>query len=196
MVDQSFVSPDAATLTFGTTPVQQQIKRFLVNGSVVVLTILALVFAVVKAMHFRGEGEAGARVWFYDQSAQRLYAAPRDLIPPDGNGDAQVRAMVIGFQGLGNNVSQLKIAYLEKYNPDLKALLERAQSAHAAKQAFKEKIPSRDSVFFQDNTMVKRPGENLWHTLGSAEAREIMVEWRDWRGPAGQTPIISIPSMQ
>jgi hypothetical protein len=174
----------------------QQLNRFLVTGSVVVLTVLAVIFAVAKVLHFRGGGEAGARVWYYDQSAQRLYAAPRDLIPPDGNGDARVRAMVIGFQGLGNNVSQLKIAYLEKYSPDLKALLERGQAAHAAKQLFQEKIPSRDSPYFQDNTMVKRPGEAFWHTLGSDEARQIMAEWRDWRGPAGQTPIISVPSIQ
>ena len=174
----------------------EPIKRFLVTGGVVALTALAIVFAVAKVMHFRSDGEAGARVWFYDQGAQRLYPAPRDLVPPDGSGDARVRAMVIGFLGLGNSVSQLKIAYLEKYNPDLKALLERAQAAHAAELPFKEKIPSRDSAYFQDNTMVKRPGEDIWHTLGSEEGRQIMAEWRDWRGPAGQTPIISAPSMQ
>ena len=175
---------------------QQQIKKFLVTGSVVVLTILAVVFAVGKVMHFRGDGEAGARVWFYDQSAQRLYPAPRDLVPPDGNDDARVRAMVVGFQGLGNSLSQLKIAYLEKYTPDFKALLERAQSAHAAKKPFTEKIPSRDSDYFQDNTMVKLPGEAGWHTLGSEEAGQIMAAWRVWRGPAGQPPIISVPPMQ
>ena len=174
----------------------EPIKRFLVTGGVVALTALAIVFAVAKVMHFRSDGEAGARVWFYDQGAQRLYAAPRDLLPPDGNGDARVRAMVIGFHGLGNNVSQLTIAYLEKYSSDLKALLERAQVAHAAKQPFKEQIPSRGSAYFQDNTMVKRPGEAFWHTLGSDEARQIMAEWRDWRGPTGQTPIISVPAMQ
>jgi hypothetical protein len=146
--------------------------------------------------HFRGDGEAGARVWFYDQSAQRLYPAPRDLIPPDGNDDTRVRAMVIGFQGLGNDVSQLKIAYLEKYSPEFKALLERAQAAHAAKQPFREKIPSQNSAYFQDNTMVKRPGETSWHTAGTEEARQIMAEWREWRGPAGQPPIISVPSIQ
>jgi hypothetical protein len=176
--------------------VKQQIKTVLITGSVAVLTTLAVVFALTKARHFRGDGEAGARVWFYDQSAQRLYPAARDLIPPDGNDDSRVRAMVIGFQGLGNEVSQLKIAYLEKYSPELKALLERAQAAHAAKKPFTEKIPSRDSAYFQDNFLVKRPGEATWHTTGTGEARQIMAEWRDWRGPAGQRPIISVPSVQ
>jgi hypothetical protein len=176
--------------------VKQQLKAILLNGTVAALTAVVVVFAVAKARHFRSDGEAGARVWFYDQSAQRLYPAPRDLIPPAGPDDTRVRAMVIGFQGLGNNVSQLKIAYLEKYNSDLKALLERSVAAHAAKQPFMEKIPSRDSACFQDHTMVKRPGEAAWHTLGTDEARLMMTDWRQWRGPAGQPPIISVPSMR
>jgi hypothetical protein len=174
----------------------QHVKTFLLNGSIAVLAGLALVFAVAKVRHIRGDGETGARVWFYDQSAQRLYPAPRDLIPPDGKDDTRVRAMVIGFQGLGNSVSQLKIAYLEKYSPDLKALLERAVAAHAARQPFREQIPARGSAYFQDNSMVKRPGEPSWHTLGTEEARLMMSDWRQWRGPAGQAPIISVPAMQ
>jgi hypothetical protein len=176
--------------------VKQLIKTVLVTGSVAVLTTLAVVFAFTKVRHFRGDGEAGARVWFYNQNAQRLYPAPRDLIPPDGNDDARVRAMVIGFQGLGNEVSQLRIAYLEKYSPELKALLERAQAAHVAKKPFTEKIPSRDSAYFQDNFLVKRPGEAAWQNTGTGEARQIMAEWHEWRGPGGQRPIISVPSMQ
>jgi hypothetical protein len=176
--------------------VKQQIKTVLTTGSVAVLTALAVVFAVAKLRHFRGDGEAGAKVWFYDQGAQRLYPAPRDLIPPDGDNDARVRALVIGFQGLGNEVSQLKIAYLEKYSPEFRALLERAEAAHAARRPFAEKIPSQNSAYFQDNTSVKRLGEASWHTVGTEEARQIMAEWREWRGPAGQTPIISVPSVQ
>jgi hypothetical protein len=176
--------------------VKQQVKTILINGSFAALAALAVILAVSKASHFRGGGEAGAKVWFYDQSAQRLYPAPRDLIPPDGADDTRVRAMVIGFEGMGNNVSQLKIAYLEKYSPEFKALLERAQAARAAKQPFGEKLPSRDSDYFQNNMMVKRPGEASWHTADTGEARQILAEWREWRGPAGQPPIISVPSMQ
>jgi hypothetical protein len=176
--------------------VKQPFKTFLINGSVAVLAALALVFAVDKARHFRGDGEVEARVWFYDQSAQRLYPAPRDLIPPDGNDDTRARAVVIGFQGMGKDVHQLKIAYLEKYSPEFKALLERAQAAHAAKQPFGEKIPSPNSDYFQNNMMVKRPGESSWHAAATEEARQIMAEWREWQGPAGQQPIVSVPSMQ
>ncbi len=169
-------------------------KAWLLNGSLLALTALALFFAAGKIRHFRSDGEAGAQVWFYDQNARRLYPAPRTLIPPDGNDDRRVRAVVIGFQGMRNDVGQLQIAYLEKYSPELKALLERAQAAHAARLLFGEKIPPPNSAYFQDNTLVKRPGEPSWHTIGSDEARQITTAWREWSGPAGQRPIISVPS--
>jgi hypothetical protein len=188
VVYQYFLSPDAA--------VKPSFKTVLINGSVAVLAAVALVEALDKARHFRENGEAGAKVWFYDQSAQRLYPAPRDLISPDGNDDTRVRAVVIGFQGIGNKIGQLKIAYLEKYNPDLKALLERSVAAHAAKKPFTEKIPSPNSAYFQENFLVKRPGEPSWQTTGTEEARRLITEWREWRGPDGQSPIISVPSMQ
>lgn len=173
---------------------KQPIKTVLLNGTFAVLAALAVVYAVDKTRHFRGDGEAGVRVWFYDQSTRQLYAAPRDLMPPDGKDDTRVRALVIGFQGLPKDVSQLKIAYLEKYSPEFKALLERAQAAHAARLPFLEKIPASDSAYFRDNSLVKRPGETGWHNLGSEEARQLMAEWRAWRGPDGQRPILSVPS--
>ncbi len=83
MVDQSIISPDAAT-------VKQRLKTFFINGSVAGLTVLAVVFAVAKVRHFRGDGEAGAKVWFYDQSAKQLYPAPRDLMfGPPGSGESE-----------------------------------------------------------------------------------------------------------
>lgn len=175
---------------------KQQVKTVSITGAFGVLAALAVVFAVAEMRRFRSEGEAGAKVWFFDQSANRLYPAPRELIPPDGDNEARVRAMVIGFRGLGNEVSQLRIAYLQKYSPEFKALLERAKAAHAAKRPFGEKVPSQNSAYFQDNTLVKHPGEASWHAAGTAEARQIVAEWRKWRGPAGQPPIISVPSIQ
>jgi hypothetical protein len=176
--------------------VKAPVKTALVTGGLVVLTGLAVIFIIARVRHFRDNGEAGARVWFYDQSVNRLYPAPRDLIPPDGAGDVRVRAMVIGFQGMGNDVNRLKIAYLEKYSPEFKALLERAEAAHAAKLLFAEKVPAQYHAYVLDNTFVKRPGEDSWHTTGTPEARQIMAEWHTWRGPDGQLPIISVPSIQ
>jgi len=189
VVGQYSISPNAAAL-------KQRFETALVAGSIAILIAAAITFSVRTARRFGGTGEVQARVWFYDQTANRLYPAPRSLISPDGNNDARVRAVVIGFQGLGNEVSQLKIAYLEKYSAELKALLERAEAAHAAKLPFTEKIPSQNSAYFQDNTLVKRPGEASWHSLASEEARQIMAEWRKWHGPAGQPPIVSVPSIR
>jgi hypothetical protein len=74
--------------------------------------------------------------------------------------------------------------------------LGRAEAARGAKRPFGEKVPSQNSAYFQDNTLVKRPGEASWHSTRTAEARQIMAEWREWRGPAGQRPTISVPSIQ
>jgi hypothetical protein len=176
--------------------VKQRVKTILITGSFAALTALAIAFGVARMRHFGGDGESGARVWFYNQNANRLYPAPRDLIPPDGDNDVRVRAMVIGFQGMGNDVGRLKIAYLQKYSPELKSLLQRAEAARAADRPFGEKLASPNSAYFQDNTLVKRPGEDSWHPVGTAEARQIMGEWRKWRGPAGQPPVISVPSLE
>jgi hypothetical protein len=160
------------------------------------VAIFAVMFAVRHARHLTGGAEDGAQVWFYDQSSKRLYAAPRSLIPPDGKDDTRVRAVVIGFQGLGNNPSQLKIAYLEKYSPEFKALLERAAAAHVAQKPFTETVPSPNSAYYQQNAFIKRPDETSWSSDGTPEARLIKGEWHDWRGPNGEPPIISVPAME
>ncbi len=189
MVDQFGLPPVADA-------VKQSWKTWLAYFGAATLAALSLVVAFNKVRHFHRQGEAGARVWFYDQLAHRLYPAPRDRIPPDGSDDSKVRAVVIGFQGMGSDMRQLKIAYLEKYAPDLKALLERAEAAHTARKPFTEKIPSNASDEFKNHAFVKAPDEADWHKLGSAEARGAMSAWRDWRGPAGQMPFVSVPSME
>ena len=173
---------------------KQQIKSFLFNTGVFVVTALAVVLAVVKVTQFRASGEAGARVWFYDQNANHLYPAPRTLISPDGKDDNRVRAVVVGFEGMGNNPSNLKIAYLEKFTPEFKSLLERAEAAHSAMHPFAEQVPSASSDYYQTNSFVKRPGDPAWFGVGTEEGRQIIAEWRDWHGPDGQRPVISVPS--
>jgi hypothetical protein len=173
--------------------VTQQVKSILTGGALAVLTAAAIFFLVAKVRDYRGGGEAAIRVWFYDQNSGHLYAAPRTLIPPDGENEARVRAMVIGFQGLGNGIGQIRIAYLEKYSPEFKALLQRAALAHAAKLPFWEKVPSEGSAYYQSNAFVKRLDETSWHEAGTPEARQIVAEWHSWRGPNGEMPVISVP---
>jgi hypothetical protein len=174
--------------------VNQQLKSFLLNTSVSILTALAVVLAVVKVTQFRASSEAGAKVWFYDQKANHLYPTPRALISPDGKDGNRVRGVVVGFEGMGNNPNQLKIAYLEKFAPEFKSLLERAEAAHAAMRPFAESVPPASSEYYQLNSFVKRPDDAGWFAVGTEEGRRIMAEWRDWHGPQGQRPVISVPS--
>lgn len=171
----------------------QQAKSILTTGSLAVLAAAAIAFLIVRVMDYRGGPEAREKVWFYDQNTGHLYAAPRTLIPPDGDNESRVRAMVIGFQGLGNSIGKIKIAYLEKYSPEFKALLQRAALAHAAKLPFWEKIPAESSAYYQTNAFVKRLDETSWHAAGTPEARQIVSEWHSLRGPHGEMPIISVP---
>ncbi len=170
------------------------LKTWLLNASFSLIAVVAVVFAVAKVMRFGETGEAGAKVWFYDQRADRLYSAPRGRIPPDGKDDSHVRAVVVGFRGVGSDPSQLKIAYLEKFAPEFKALLERSEAAHAALRPFAEDFPASGSAYYQTNTFVKRTGDAEWQPVGSDAGRQIMEEWREWRSPMGQTPVISTPS--
>jgi hypothetical protein len=173
--------------------VTHQAKSILATGSLAMLAAAAIVFCVFKVLDYRGGPEAREKVWFYDQNAGRLYAAPRTLIPPDGDNESRVRAMVIGFQGLGNGIGKIKIAYLEKYSPEFKGLLQRAALAHAAKLPFWEKVPAESSAYYQSNTFVKRLDETSWHAAGTPEARQILAEWHALRGPNGEMPLISVP---
>jgi hypothetical protein len=172
----------------------RKMKTAVARAGLAAAVLLALGGVFSKAWRLAGDGEP--RVWFYDQSKQRLYAAPGDIISPDGKFDTRVRAMVIGFRGMGNDPENLRIAYLEKYSPDFKALLERANAAHRHRRPFTEKIPAPGSPYARENTFVKRPEEASWHSLGTAEARQILSQWRQWHGPAGEAPVISTPAAQ
>jgi hypothetical protein len=54
-------------------------------------------------------------------------------------------------------------------------------------------MPDRESDFFVTNTLVKTESEDQWHPLNSSDGRQIVNQWRSWRGPQGQTPAISVP---
>jgi hypothetical protein len=135
-------------------------------------------------------GDAAAKVWFYNEKAHRLYEVPRDTVSPSSDG---VRAVVVAFSDNEKDPRRCKIAYLEKYGPDLAALLERARVAHLAQHLFTEEMPARASVYFQDNTFVRRETEEIWYPSSSADGKQIMSEWRTWRGPEEQRPMVSVP---
>jgi len=159
---------------------------------VVALGAAAALLSAIGGLSRRGE--EGARVWFYDQSEKRLYAAPRETVPPDrGIGGASgdgVRAVVVAPR---SHPRDLRVAYLETYTPELKARLEAVLAARAAGRPCEGEVPQRDGDYFQKNTLVSRPDEGVWHASDTPEARKIVSEWRSWRGPDGQPLVISAP---
>jgi hypothetical protein len=163
----------------------------------VALAIVAVAFVSKRVGGFRKTGEEGAAIWFYDQSEKRLYEVPRDTIPPHkgigGPSGDGVRAVVVAFRSQQSDPSKRRIAYLETYTPGLKDLLEKVQAARASGQAFKGRIPARDSEYFQTNSLVKSLAETEWHPSSSPEGRRPMTEWRSWRGPDGQPPVVCVP---
>jgi len=161
------------------------------------LAALATVFVVSRVNAFRQTGEEGARVWFYDQSEQRLYAVPASTIPPHkgigGLSGVGVRAVVVTFRGDPRDAEARRIAYLETYAPDLKALMEQIRQARLGGRAYAGPSPPRESDYCQTNTLVRRVNEPAWHTSNSEEAQTIRSEWRAWCGPQGQPPMVSAP---
>ena len=161
------------------------------------LAAAAVGFVSTRVHGFRRTGEEGATIWFYDQSEKRLYEVPRDTIPPHkgigGRSGDGVRAVVVAFRAEQSDPRKRRIAYLETYTPALKELLERAGAARAAGRAFKGGVPPRDSSYFQTNCLVKGPEESEWHASSSPEGRRAMTEWRSWRGPDGQPPVVCVP---
>ncbi len=166
-------------------------------AAAVALAVFAVAFVSERFGGFHRTGEEGAGVWFYDQSAKRLYAMPRDTLPPDkgigGPSGDGVRAVVVAFRGEQNDPRKRRIAYLESYTPELKQLLDQIRTAHVSGQPFAGGVPARNSDFVQTNTLVKSVEDSAWHAASSPEGQRAMTAWRSWRGPDGQAPVICVP---
>jgi hypothetical protein len=174
-----------------------QVKSLLKLTAAVAFAALAAGFVLDRVNALRKVGEEGTCVWFYDQSEKRLYAVAADTLPPlkgtgGKSGDA-VRAVVVTFPGGRGKAAERRIAYLETYTPELKDLLERIHAARGAGVRYEGSVPSRDSEFFQTNSLVKGPDEEVWHPADSAEAQAIVSEWRSWRSPEGSAPVVCVP---
>lgn len=170
-----------------------------------IATIVAAGFLAAGAIgigvwHFRSAwatGEADLQVWFYDQSEQKLYKVAKDTISPHaGTGGPKndgVRAVVVARQTKCGDPGKRRIAYLETYTPELKKMLEDVRAARGQGRTPDKPIPSGDSDYFDKNTLVRRPDESSWHDMTTPEARRIVAEWRDWRGPDGSSLAVCSP---
>jgi len=165
-------------------------ERSLKTSAAILLIFVAAAIVVRQLHQARRIGEGGASVWFYDDAARRLYAVPRDTVPPDKHG---VRAIVVAARSEEGDPDKRRIAYLETCAPPLKDLLEAVHKALAEGKPFHGVIPPRNSPFFLTNTLVRRPGEAAWRPSNSSEGRKIIGEWRSWRGPDDAPLVVCVP---
>jgi hypothetical protein len=139
------------------------------------------------ARSLRRDSGVVEQTYFYDLSEKKLFAVSREALPPiRGLNDAQedaVRAVVISISGNPKDKASRKIAYLEKYAPELKERLEKVREGKA------EPLPrgARDSYRF-----VKRVTDTEWHPIASPEGEKILGEW-NVPGADGKYPVVCVP---
>jgi hypothetical protein len=135
----------------------------------------------------RGDAE-NDKGFFYDLAEQRLFVAPRTLIPPipglTGGALKGVRAVVISTNANPGDKASRKIAYLEKYSPELKEVLEAVRAGKTSA------VPSHQER--QAQIFVRRLNEAEWYAVKSPEGEKILTEW-NVPGPDGKLPSVCSP---
>ena len=158
------------------------------NALKLVLALALLGGAALLFARFLGRDTGVAEnTFFYDLSEKKLFAAPREALPPirglnDSEEDA-VRAVVVAPSGNPGDKAGRKIAYLEKYAPELKQHLEKVRAGEA------EPLPSKARNGYR---FVKRVDDADWHSLSSPEGVKILAEW-NVAGPDGNYPAVCVP---
>ena len=158
--------------------------------------VVKLFFAVVLF------GVAGLSIWrfvrdntgpsekafFYDLSEKKLFTGSRKAIPPikglnDSTEDG-VTGVVISTTGDPRDKKSWKIAYLEKYSPELKAAMEKAQITGEA--------PEIGRGLAQKLRFVRTEQDPMWYSLDTTEGEKIVGQWAV-SGPNGITPVVCAP---
>jgi hypothetical protein len=152
---------------------------------------LALVLLAAAGLCFvklKPEPEQSGKGFFYDLAAQKLFVAPRTLIPPipgiNGKELTGVRAIVISTNGNPRDRAARKIAYLETYSPELKQVLEAVRAGKTTS------VPLHQER--QTQIFVKRLTEAQWYAVKSPEAERVLTEW-NVPGPDGKLPVVCTP---
>jgi hypothetical protein len=164
---------------------------FLMNKMTTIKLIVALALlggaSFMFVGFFRHNSGVVEKAFFYDLSEKKLFAVSREELPPiRGLNDAEedaVRAVVIAPNGNPDDKAHQKIAYLEKYAPELKEHLAKVRDGKA------EPLPrgARDSYRF-----VKRETDRDWYKVSSPEGEKILAEW-NVPGPDGKFPVVCTP---
>jgi hypothetical protein len=137
--------------------------------------------------YFNRDTGVSEQEFFYDLSEKKLFAAPRESLPPiRGLNDAEedaVRAVVIAPASDPDNPAKRQIAYLEKYAPELKKSLEEVRAGKA------EPLPSRVRNGYR---FVRRGDGGSWHAVNTPEGEKILNDW-NVPGPDGKPPVVCVP---
>jgi hypothetical protein len=158
------------------------------------LAVVLLAGAAFRFSLYLGDrGQADENAYFYDLSERKLFVAPRTLVPPirgiNNNEPDGMRAIVISPSGNPKDKASQKIAYLEKYAPELKQQFEAMQSGQESGAPAGGRIGRGAAQSF---IFVRRLNEETWHPVNSPEAEQIMTEWQI-PGPDGKTPVVCVP---
>lgn len=158
------------------------------NRAKLILAVVLLgAAAFLLSRFFRRDDGVVETDFFYDLSEKKLFAASRELLPPirglNNSEEDAVRAVVIAPNGNPKDKANRKIAYLEKYAPELKEHLAKVREGKA------EALPrgSRDSLRF-----VKHVGDAEWRPVSSPEGKKILDSW-NVPGPDGKFPAVCVP---
>src|SRR5262245_924474 len=168
-----------------------------VNKKTTLMVGLAMILITVAAFRFAAflrEGrQAAENAYFYDLSARKIFVAPRTSVPPirgiDNHELDGMRAIVVSASGNPKDKASRKIAYLERYAPELKQQLEGVQSGHEAANPSGSRI-SRGAA--QSLTFVRRLDDETWYPVNSAEAEKLMMQWQV-AGADGKRPVVCVP---
>jgi hypothetical protein len=153
------------------------------------ISAVLLALAVVFFVKFSPPHEAqDDQTYFYDLKEQKLFVAPRSSIPPipgiKSGEPTGVRAVVISTKGNPKDKSSRQIAYLEKYAPELKRVLEAVQAGQ------RTDVPPREAR--QAWIYVRRLADSAWYPVNTPEGEKVMNEW-NVPGPDGTLPVVCSP---
>ena len=117
--------------------------------------------------------------WFYDESAEVLFAGPLNAIPPitgiDGPEEDGVRAVVVAPAGQCGKEDARESAYLEKFSPLLKRQMEATERAKATGEVVPELLDRSSATAHR---FVRRLGDAEWASLRTQLGLEIVETWR------------------
>lgn len=127
----------------------------------------------------RSGKETVPQSWFYDESAEALFAGPLNAIPPiagiDGPEEDGVRAVVVAPAGQCGKEDAREIAYLEKFSPLLKRQMEATEQAKATGEVVPELLDRSSATAHR---FVRRVEDEEWVSLRTQLGLEIVEAWR------------------